>query len=123
MYFLPGTSDRAGYRGCVGEMYRLTSDNPFVISSNAAGVGHMMAFHVGARLVDMEQIQFVPIPCDPEAARNLRFFPDFFASPYYDRHGNILESNPQHFVGNTYRQEEAHARADYRDSTSGRSGH
>jgi len=91
--------------GCVGEMYRLTSDNPFGISSNAAGVGHMMAFQAGARLVDMEQIQFVPIPCDPEAARNLRFFPDFFASPYYDRHGNIIEANPTRFVGNTYSYE------------------
>lgn len=91
--------------GCVGEMYRLTSDNPFGISSNAAGVGHMMAFHAGARLVDMEQIQFVPIPCAPQAARNLRFFPDFFASPYYDRHGNILESDPTRFVGSTYSYE------------------
>ncbi len=91
--------------GCSGEMFPLSSDNPFGISSNAAGVGHMLAFHAGARLVDMEQIQFVPIPVEPLAARNLRFYPDFFASPYYDRHGNVLEQNPMRFVGGTYSYE------------------
>lgn len=91
--------------GCCGEMYPLSSDNPFGISSKAAGVGHMLAFVAGARLVDMEQIQFVPIPRDPQAALNLRFFPDFFASPYYDRHGQIFEKNPYRFVGATYSYE------------------
>jgi succinate dehydrogenase/fumarate reductase flavoprotein subunit len=91
--------------GCSGEMFPLSSDNPFGISSNAAGAGHVLAFHSGARLVDMEQIQFVPIPVQPSAACNLRFYPEFFASPYYDRHGNVLEQNPQRFVGGTYSYE------------------
>ena len=88
--------------GCVGDMYPLSSDNPFGISSCASGVGHMLAFKAGAELVDMEMIQFVPIPIAPAAARNLRFFPDFWASPYYDRHGKVLLEDVSQFVANSY---------------------
>jgi succinate dehydrogenase/fumarate reductase flavoprotein subunit len=88
--------------GCVGELYPLSSDNPFGVSSNAAGVGHMMALQAGAELVDMEMIQFVPIPIEPRACLNLRFFPDFWACPYYDCHGNVLVQDPTRFVGGSY---------------------
>ncbi len=50
----------------------------------------------------MEMIQFVPIPTEPAAAKNLRFFPDFWASPYYDRHGKVLLEDASQFVANSY---------------------
>ncbi len=79
--------------GTAGELYPRTSNNPFGVSTDASGTGHAMAYLAGAELVDMELMQFVPVPANPRCL-NLRFFPEFWKGPYLNRHGDIVESDP-----------------------------
>lgn len=87
--------------GLVGDLYPHSSNNPFGISSQASGTGCMMAFEAGADLIDMEMVQFVPIPANPKAL-HLRFFPDFWASPYRNAAGDIVESNVSAYLDGSY---------------------
>ncbi|HUT71756.1 MAG TPA: FAD-binding protein [Desulfatiglandales bacterium] len=87
--------------GLVGELYPRTSNNPFGINTDSSGTGHAMAYLAGAELIDMEMIQFVPIPANPSCL-NLRYFPDFWEGPYINRHGEIVESNVGSYQGKSY---------------------
>jgi fumarate reductase (CoM/CoB) subunit A len=87
--------------GTAGELYPRTSNNPFGVPTDASGTGHAMAYLAGAELVDMELMQFVPVPANPQCL-NLRFFPEFWKGPYLNRHGDIVESDPGAYLGESY---------------------
>ena len=87
--------------GYAGELYPHTSNNPFGVTTDASGTGHAMAYLAGAELIDMEMIQFVPLPANPQCL-HLRYFPDFWAGPYTNRHGDVLESNIDSYPGKSY---------------------
>lgn len=87
--------------GLVGELYPRTSNNPFGVSTDASGTGHAMAYLAGAELIDMEMIQFVPVPGNPRC-QNLRYFPEFWLGPYTNRHGDVVESNVDAYQGLSY---------------------
>lgn len=87
--------------GLVGELYPHSSNNPFGITTNASGTGHIMAYLAGAELIDMEMIQFVPLPANPRCL-HLRYFPEFWIGPYLNRYGDIVESNASVYQGGNY---------------------
>lgn len=87
--------------GAAGELYPYSSNNPFGISTHASGTGHIMAFLAGAELIDMEMIQFVPLPAEPRCL-NLRYFPEFWRGPYINRHGEVIEPGPSKYIGESY---------------------
>lgn len=87
--------------GVAGELYPYSSNNPFGISTHASGTGHAMAFLAGAELIDMEMMQFVPLPAEPRCL-NLRYFPEFWKGPYLNRKGEVLELNPSLYMGESY---------------------
>ncbi|HEX2967301.1 MAG TPA: FAD-binding protein, partial [Syntrophorhabdaceae bacterium] len=88
--------------GMTGELYPRTSNNPFGVSTDAAGAGHIMAFRAGAEIIDPEMINFVPIPVGPANA-NIRYFPDFWAGPYLNGKGEIVESDVEkRYIGGSY---------------------
>jgi succinate dehydrogenase/fumarate reductase flavoprotein subunit len=87
--------------GTAGELYPRTSNNPFGVPTDASGTGHAMAYLAGAELVDMELMQFVPVPANPRCL-NLRFFPEFWKGPFLNRHGDIVESDPGVYLGASY---------------------
>jgi succinate dehydrogenase/fumarate reductase flavoprotein subunit len=88
--------------GMTGELYSRTSNNPFGVSTDASGAGHMMAFHAGAEIIDPEMINFVPIPVGPRNT-NIRYFPDFWAGPYQNSMGEIVESDVEkRYIGGSY---------------------
>ena len=87
--------------GVAGELYLYTSNNPFGVPTDAAGTGHAMTYLAGAELIDMELIQFVPLPANPRCL-NLRYFPDFWKGPYLNRRGEVVESNPGAYLGESY---------------------
>jgi succinate dehydrogenase/fumarate reductase flavoprotein subunit len=60
-----------------------------------------MTYLAGAELIDMELVQFVPLPANPRCL-NLRYFPDFWKGPYLNRHGEVVESNPGAYPGESY---------------------
>ncbi len=83
--------------GFAGELYPSTSNNPFGVTTNSSGSGHAMAYLAGAELIDMEMIQFVPLPGNPRALY-IRYFPDFWASatsmgPSTRRHSMVPQRN------------------------------
>lgn len=87
--------------GLVGDLYPSSSNNPFGISTDSSGTGHVMAYQAGAELIDLEMIQFVPVPSNP-GCENIRFFPEFWQGPYRDRHGEISISNGSQYPGVSY---------------------
>ena len=87
--------------GIAGELYSRSSNNPFGVSTDASGTGHIMAYLAGADLIDMEMMAFVPLPANP-GFRNLRFFPEFWEGPYRNRHGDIVESSIRDYLGGSY---------------------
>lgn len=87
--------------GLVGEMYPYTSNNPFGVSTDSSGTGHAMAYLAGAELIDLEMIQFVPLPGNPRCL-NLRYFPEFWDGPYLNRHGSVVEEDVGSYVGTSY---------------------
>jgi len=90
--------------GSTGELYPHTSNNPFGISTDASGTGHVLAFRAGADLVDMEMIQFVPVPAAPRAL-HLRYFPEFWTGPYWNRLGEIVEDDVSKYPAASYSAE------------------
>jgi succinate dehydrogenase/fumarate reductase flavoprotein subunit len=87
--------------GLAGELYPYTSNNPFGVTTDASGTGHAMAYLAGADMIDMEMIQFVPLPGNPECL-NLRYFPEFWNGPYKNRRGEVIESNVAAYHGASY---------------------
>jgi succinate dehydrogenase/fumarate reductase flavoprotein subunit len=87
--------------GLVGELYAHSSNNPFGVATEASGTGHVMAFLAGAELVDMEMIQFVPLPANPRCL-HLRYFPDFWVGPFRNRHGQVIEPDSPSYPGGPY---------------------
>ncbi|MFH1490600.1 MAG: FAD-binding protein, partial [Pseudomonadota bacterium] len=87
--------------GLVGEMYPFTSNNPFGVTTDSSGTGHAMAYQAGAQMMDLEMIQFVPVPGNPRCL-NLRYFPEFWDGPYFNRHGNVVEDNVAAYAGKSY---------------------
>ncbi len=87
--------------GMTGELYPKTSNNPFGVSTDASGAGHVMAFHAGAEIIDPELINFVPIPVG-QFNTNIRYFPDFWAGPYQNGKGEIVESDVGKYIGGSY---------------------
>lgn len=87
--------------GLVGELYPFTSNNPFGVTTDSSGTGHAMAYLAGADMIDMEMIQFVPLPRNPKCL-NLRYFPEFWDGPYKNRHGDVVESNVSAYHGASY---------------------
>ena len=87
--------------GLVGELYPHTSNNPFGITTGASGTGHVMAYLAGAELIDMEMIQFVPLPANPRCL-HLRYFPEFWIGPYLNCRGDVIESNASVYQGGSY---------------------
>jgi succinate dehydrogenase/fumarate reductase flavoprotein subunit len=90
--------------GSTGELYPHTSNNPFGVSTEASGTGHVMAFRAGADLVDMEMIQFVPVP-SASRALYIRYFPEFWAGPYRNRFGKIVEDDVSKYPAASYSAE------------------
>lgn len=93
--------------GSAGELYPHTSNNPFGISTDATGTGHIMAFQAGADLVDMEMIQFVPLPAIPRGLY-IRYFPEFWEGPYRNRSDDIIEDNISRYPAGSYSTELVH---------------
>ncbi|MFC1910392.1 FAD-binding protein [Chloroflexota bacterium] len=87
--------------GLAGELYPNTSNNPFGISSDSSGSGHIMAYLAGADLIDMEMIQFVPLPSN-QRCLHIRYFPEFWEGPYFDREGKNTISNGNQYPGKSY---------------------
>ncbi len=87
--------------GLAGELYPYTSNNPFGVTTDSSGTGHAMAYLAGADMIDMEMIQFVPLPGNPKCL-NLRYFPEFWDGPYQNRHGEVVESNVAAYRGASY---------------------
>lgn len=87
--------------GLTGELYPHTSNNPFGVMTDASGSGHVMAYHAGAELIDIEMIQFVPLPANPRCL-HLRYLPDFWVGPYRNRYGEVIESNVASYPGESY---------------------
>ena len=87
--------------GSTGELYPHTSNNPFGVTTGSSGSGHAMAYLAGAELIDMEMIQFVPLPANPRCLY-LRYFPDFWAGPYQNRFGEVIESDANSYQGESY---------------------
>ena len=90
--------------GSTGELYLHTSNNPFGLSTDASGTGHVMAFRAGADLVDMEMIQFVSLPAAPRGLY-IRYFPEFWAGPYRNRLGEIVEDDVSRYPAASYSAE------------------
>ncbi len=87
--------------GMSGELYPHSSNNPFGISTDAAGAGHALAYRIGAELVDMEMVQFVPLPSGNRFL-NFRYFPEFWLGPYLNSRGEIVEGNVVQYPGTFY---------------------
>jgi fumarate reductase (CoM/CoB) subunit A len=90
--------------GSTGELYPHTSNNPFGVTTEATGTGHIMALRAGAELVDMEQVQFVPVPVDPRC-RYIRYFPEFWNGPYLNRFGEVVEDDISRYLAASYSEE------------------
>jgi succinate dehydrogenase/fumarate reductase flavoprotein subunit len=90
--------------GSAGELYPHTSNNPFGVTTDASGTGHIMALRAGAELVDMEMIQFIPLP---SRARGLyiRYFPEFWNGPYMNRLGEVIEDDISRYLAASYAAE------------------
>lgn len=101
LFIIEATAIVIATGGLVGELYPNTSNNPFGITTDSSGTGHIMAYLAGAELVDMEMIQFVPLPANQRCFQ-LRFGPDFFRGPYLDCYGNVIESNVNSYPGGSY---------------------
>jgi succinate dehydrogenase/fumarate reductase flavoprotein subunit len=87
--------------GTAGELYPRSSNNPFGVPTDASGTGHAMAYLAGAELIDMELMQFVPVPANPQCL-NLRFFPEFWKGPFLNRLGDVVEEDPTVYLGASY---------------------
>jgi succinate dehydrogenase/fumarate reductase flavoprotein subunit len=87
--------------GFTGELYPHTSNNPFGLLTDASGTGHIMAYRAGAELVDMEMIQFVPLPGNPRSL-HLRYFPEFWVGPYTNVRGEVVIENSNLLPGGNY---------------------
>ncbi|MFC2072864.1 FAD-binding protein [Chloroflexota bacterium] len=87
--------------GFVGELYPHSSNNPFGVTTGASGTGHIMSYLAGAELIDMEMIQFVPLPANPQCL-HLRYYPEFWIGPYLNRLGEVVESDINSYVGAAY---------------------
>ena len=90
--------------GSTGELYPHSSNNPFGVSTDASGTGHVMAFQAGADLVDMEMIQFVPLPANSRGL-HIRYFPEFWAGPYRNHSGKIIEDDVSQYGAASYSAE------------------
>lgn len=90
--------------GSTGELYPHSSNNPFGVSNGASGTGHVMAFRAGADLVDMEMIQFIPLPVTPRGL-HIRYFPEFWAGPYRNSFGKIVEDDISKYPAASYSAE------------------
>jgi fumarate reductase (CoM/CoB) subunit A len=90
--------------GSTGELYPHTSNNPFGVSTDASGTGHVMAFRAGADLVDMEMIQFLPLPANPRCLY-IRYFPEFWNGPYQNRLGEVIENDVSRYGAASYSAE------------------
>ena len=90
--------------GSTGELYPHTSNNPFGISTGAAATGHVMAFRAGAHLVDMEMIQFLPLPSHTRGLY-VRYFPEFWNGPYQNRLGEVIEEDVSKYGAASYSAE------------------
>ena len=60
-----------------------------------------MAYQAGAELVDMEMIQFVPLPANPRSL-HLRYFPEFWVGPYINAKGEVIIENSNTLPGGNY---------------------
>jgi len=87
--------------GLVGELYPHSSNNPFGVTTDSSGTGHIMAYLAGAELIDTEMIQFVPLPANPRCV-NMRYFPDFWEGPYLNRDGEAIISDVSIYPGKSY---------------------
>lgn len=87
--------------GFTGELYQHSSNNPFGITTDATGTGQIMAYRAGAELVDMEMIQFVPLPANP-GSLHIRYFPEFWAGPYTNASGEVVIADSNIYPGGNY---------------------
>ena len=87
--------------GFTGELYPHSSNNPFGVITDASGTGHIMAYRAGADLVDMEMIQFVPLPASPRNL-HLRYFPEFWVGPFINAKGEVIIENSNTLPGGNY---------------------
>ena len=90
--------------GSAGELYPHTSNNPFGVATDASGTGHIMALRAGAELVDMEMIQFIPLPSSPRSLY-IRYFPEFWSGPYLNRLGEVVEDDVSRYPAASYAAE------------------
>ncbi len=90
--------------GSAGELYPHTSNNPFGVTTDASGTGHIMALRAGVQLVDMEMIQFIPIPSS-QRCRYIRYFPEFWNGPYVNRLGEVVEDDVSKYLAASYSAE------------------
>lgn len=87
--------------GLAGELWTHTSNNPFGITTDSSGSGHGMAHLAGAELIDMEMVQFVPVPANPQCL-HVRYFPDFWTGPYLNRHDENIDPHIDSYKGRSY---------------------
>ncbi len=90
--------------GSAGELYPHTSNNPFGVATDASGTGHIMALRAGAELVDMEMIQFIPLPSSSRSLY-IRYFPEFWNGPYLNRLGEVVEDDVSRYPAASYAAE------------------
>jgi len=63
-----------------------------------------MAFRAGAHLLDMEMIQFLPLPAHPRGLY-IRYFPEFWNGPYRNRLGDVIEDDVSRYGAASYSAE------------------
>ena len=61
--------------GSLGELFSINAQEPMGIPTGSTGSGYVLALEAGADLIDMEMIQFAPVPVQPSLIWGLRFLP------------------------------------------------
>ncbi len=90
--------------GGSGELYPHTSNNPFGVTTDASATGHIMAVRAGVELVDMEMIQFIPLPASPRALY-IRYFPEFWNGPYMNRMDEVVDDDISRYLAASYSED------------------
>ena len=78
--------------GGLGALYWPAEATPLGIDPGVIGDGHVLAYHAGARLVNMEMMMFSWIPLNPTRVFACRHFENLSVvgskGPYFDKDGN-----------------------------------
>ena len=85
--------------GGLGALYWPAEATPLGIDPGVVGDGHVLAYHAGAQLVNMEMMMFSWIPLNPKRVFACRHFENLSVvgskGPYFDKDGNEVISTEE----------------------------